>query len=74
MYRYYASSEELKLFSVFWLYREENILVGYAEMQFSGSALSHQRQVCATPIPLFSACSGPHVEEDCSLKQLSMSL
>lgn len=50
------------------------MLVGYAEMQFSGSVLSHQRQVCATPIPLISACSGPLVEEDCSLKQLSMSL
>lgn len=49
------------------------MLVGYAEMQFSGSVLSHQRQVCATPIPLISAGSGPLVEEDRSLKQLSMS-
>nr|XP_041567369.1 uncharacterized protein LOC121468203 [Taeniopygia guttata] len=31
---------------------EENVLVGYAEMQFSGSALSHQRQNWETKDPL----------------------
>ncbi|KAL9822329.1 uncharacterized protein GJ701_017063 [Geothlypis trichas] len=30
------------------LIREENVVVGYAEMQFSGSALSHQRQAWAS--------------------------
>lgn len=73
----YVSSQVLKVFSASWFYRGKHVGWICGDRVLRLSSFPPEAGMCYTH-PVISACSGPLVEEDCSLpaclKQLSMSL